>query len=250
MVFDSEALKMSMRMRPVYEDLADLFLREAERCGMDLFFGIYDSGTYWERGNYKKEIEINKFFTEEIITKYGHREAFKGWYASHELQLYNDSQMKLYQELSTHLKQLKDIPILMSPYIHGRKQFSDPISPNKHEKQWDRIMSRLAGKIDIIAFQDGQIDFSELPAFMEINVNLAKKYHLTAWSNVETFERGMPIDFLPIAWPNLRYKLEIAEKAGVEKLITFEFSHFLSPNSIYASAHGLYRQYKRWVQSI
>jgi hypothetical protein len=66
---------------------------------------------------------------------------------------------------------------------------------------------------------------------------------------VETFERGMPINFLPINWWNLLYKLEAAEASGVEKLITFEFSHFLSPNSIYASAHTLYRRYCEWLDA-
>ena len=33
-------------------------------------------------------------------------------------------------------------------------------------------------------------------------------------------------------------------KAGVEKLITFEFSHFTSPNSMYPSARQLFNKYK------
>jgi hypothetical protein len=41
--------------------------------------------------------------------------------------------------------------------------------------------------------------------------------------------------------------MELAEKAGVENLITFEFSHFMSPNSVYPAAHGLYDQYKQWL---
>jgi hypothetical protein len=57
----------------------------------------------------------------------------------------------------------------------------------------------------------------------------------------------MPIDFLPINWQNLRFKIEAAESAQVEKLITFEFSHFLSPNSMYRSAHSLYDRYREWL---
>ena len=57
----------------------------------------------------------------------------------------------------------------------------------------------------------------------------------------------MPLDFLPIAWPNLRYKIEVAAEAEVEKLITFEFSHFMSPNAMYPSAHHLYRRYREWI---
>ena len=235
-------------MRPAYLDLVDLFLREAERCGMDFYFGIYDSGVYWARGDYEKEIEINQHFSEEVIRKYGERQAFKGWYLSHELHGYNESFMKVYLGLARHLSGLKDMPLLMSPYVKGRKQFDDPITPEEHERQWDRIFAQLSGEVDIVAFQDGQVDFLELAEFMAINKALADKNDLRSWSNVETFERGMPIDFLPINWQNLRYKIEAAEKAGVEKLITFEFSHFLSPNSMYPSAHNLYKRYEEWLE--
>ncbi len=245
--FHSEALNRYIKMRPVYLDLVDLFLHEAERCEMDFYFGIYDSGRYWNGGDYKKEIEINLAFTEEFMNKYGSRKAFKGWYASHELHILNDSHIEIYRELGQHLRSLKDIPILMSPYIKGRKQFDDPIKPEEHEKQWDAIFSSLSGIIDIVAFQDGQVEFSELQEFMEINKRLADKYNLHSWSNIETFERGMSLDFLPISWSNMRYKMEIAESLSVEKLITFEFSHFLSPNSMYPSAHNLFSRYKEWM---
>ena len=246
-VFHSESLRRFREMRPVYTDLLDLFLEQAERCDMDLYFGIYDSGKHWLEGDYVREIEINKVFTEEVIAKYGRRKAFRGWYASHELQAYDESQIKVYEALSAHLKGLKDLPILMSPYVRGRKQFEDAITPEEHERQWDMVLSHLSGKIDIVAFQDGQIDFYELSAFMEINKKLAQKYNLVSWSNVESFERGMPINFLPISWPNMRYKIETAHQAGMEKLITFEFSHFMSPNSVYPSAHHLYNRYREWL---
>ena len=39
----------------------------------------------------------------------------------------------------------------------------------------------------------------------------------------------MPIKFLPIKFDKLRMKLEAAMRAGYDKAITFEFSHFMSP---------------------
>lgn len=245
--FNSESLKKSFSIRPAYIDLVDLFLIEAERCGMNFYFGLYDSGIFWINGDYRKEVELNYRLTEEVIKKYGHRKAFQGWYASHELTVYDDNQLKMYQQLAEHLRGLKDVPILMSPYVKGNKQFGETISPKKHEEDWNTILSALSGKVDIVAFQDGQVEFSELPKFMKINKKLADKYNLRSWSNVETFERGMPIDFFPIDWRNLIYKIEMAESVGVEKLITFEFSHFMSPNSMYPSAHNLYNRYKEWL---
>jgi hypothetical protein len=40
--------------------------------------------------------------------------------------------------------------------------------------------------------------------------------------------------------------LEAAQKAGVEKAITFEFSHFMSPQSAYPQAKHLYNRYMEW----
>lgn len=40
---------------------------------------------------------------------------------SHELTNYDDGQLRMYENLSKHLRILKDIPILMSPYIEGIK---------------------------------------------------------------------------------------------------------------------------------
>jgi hypothetical protein len=248
MLFDSKSLRSALPVRPAYEDLADLFLTLAEERDMELYFGLYDSGIYWRQGDCGREIDLNLPLTEEITERYGHRKAFRGWYLSHELYAYDEAQLRLYLSLAEHLKKLKNIPILMSPYVQGRKQFNQPTTPEQHEKDWEILISALAEKMDIIAFQDGQIEFLELPVYMEINHRLAGKYGLQSWSNVETFERGMPIDFLPIAWPNLRYKLEVAAETGMDKLITFEFSHFLSPNSMYASAHGLFKRYNQWLR--
>ncbi|HEX9018965.1 MAG TPA: DUF4434 domain-containing protein [Anaerolineaceae bacterium] len=250
MTFDSDVLRSAQPMRPCYLDLVDLFLTQAERTSMTFYFGIYDSGRFWRSGQPEKEVELNMRFTEEVAKKYAQRKAFGGWYMTHEIHEHEEGVTHLIERLARHVKGLKDVPVLMSPYVRGRKQFGDhPITHEEHEQQWDEIFAVLAGFVDIVAFQDGQVDFYELPTFMEINNRLARKHGLRPWSNVESFERGMPLDFLPIDWRNLLYKIEVAEQAAVEKLITFEFSHFMSPNSMWPSAHALYRRYMEYVKS-
>ena len=249
--FASETLAAAQHMRPNYIDLVDLFLAQAERTGMTFYFGLYDSGRFWHEGQPEKEVELNLRFTEEAAQKYAHRAAFGGWYLTHEIHQHDEGVTRLIERLARHVKGLKDVPVLMSPYVRGRKQFDDrPITPAEHEAQWDEIFSILSGFVDIVAFQDGQVDFYELPTFMEINNRLARKHGLRAWSNVESFERGMPLNFLPIDWRNLRYKMDVAGQAQVEKLITFEFSHFMSPNSMWPSAHALYRRYQEYLKEI
>ena len=57
----------------------------------------------------------------------------------------------------------------------------------------------------------------------------------------------MPIRILPIDWRNLKMKIDTAESSGIEKLITFEFSHFMSPNSRYPSARILFERYREII---
>ena len=104
--------------------------------------------------------------------------------------------------------------------------------------------------MDIIAFQDGHCQYDELPDYLEINLKLAKKYGMKSWTNCESFDRDMPIHFLPIKWEKMRLKLEAAAKCGIDKAITFEFSHFMSPNSMYRSAHHLYNRYMEYREQL
>lgn len=248
LTFDSKVINQHRPCLPAYTDLVDLFLQEAERCGMTLWFGTYDSGQYWLNGEYKKEIDLNKAFCTEVCERYGSRKAFGGWYISHEINTFNVGMMKVYDELSVHLRSLKNIPILMSPYVKGVKQFgAEAISLDTHVREWEAVFRDLEGKVDVVAFQDGQMSFLDLPDYLRVNCELASRYGLQSWSNLESFDRDMPIKFPPTDIRKLRYKAEQAAKAGVDKLITFEFSHFMSPNSIYPAAHQLYERYKEWI---
>ena len=103
--------------------------------------------------------------------------------------------------------------------------------------------------VDIIAFQDGHVTYEELGPAMLLNKRLADKYGIELWTNSETFDRDMPIRFLPIKWEKLMIKLKAAESAGVTRALTFEFSHFMSPNSMYPSAHHLYDRYREYLKN-
>lgn len=248
--FNSRVLQKEMNIFPVYEDLVQLFLDQAHRCDMQLFFGLYDSGHFWTNKEYSREIEINKAFTEEVVEEYGDHPAFRGWYFSHEIGKYDPGVVGVYREMASHLKNLKNLPILISPYVHGVKQFSvDKISFDDHINQWRKIFEQIGDVIDYVAFQDGQVGYDELETYLRAHKELADEFGIESWSNVESFDRDMPIKFPPIAFKNLRYKMELAHEAGISNLITFEFSHFMSPNSSYPSAHGLYKQYKQWLDA-
>ena len=234
-------------------DLIDLYLRLSEKYGMKLFFGLYDSGRYWMQGDWDKEIEINMQVIDEVWKLYGHYPAFQGWYLCQEVSRRTGGIVETYAKMGQHCKDISGgLPILISPYIEGNKSSAwessvysgrNSILPEDHEKEWEGILAPLENVVDIVAFQDGHVDFFELSDYLEINRKLTDKFNMECWTNCETFDREMPIKFLPLKWEKTLLKLEAAKKAGAHKAITFEFSHFMSPNSCYPQAHGLYNRY-------
>jgi len=234
-------------------DLVDLFLRLSEKYHMDFYFGLYDSGQYWNTGHYQEEVDINLKVIDEVWARYGKNKKLKGWYLSQEVSRKTRLIIDLYAKMGKHCKEVSDgLPVLISPYIDGIKNVSsadaelnkkDAVTLQQHEKEWDDILAGIQDAVDIVAFQDGHVDFFELDDYLILNKQLAEKYGLSCWTNCESFDRDMPIKFLPIKWEKLLLKLKAAEKADMEKAITFEFSHFMSPNSCYLQAGHLYNRY-------
>jgi hypothetical protein len=241
--FDSKVLRERHGYLIVQDDLVGWFLDLAAEHGMTFWFGTYDSGEHWTRGEHRAEVDVNRAFTDEFVARHGDHPALGGWYISHEIDAFDESVMRVYEDLAAHLKGLRDLPILISPYPRGAKQFDRPFTLEEHADHWGRIFDRIAGLVDVVAFQDGQVEFGELPDYLRTNAELARARGITCWSNVESFDRDVHIKFPPIAWPKLRYKIEAARAAGVDKLITFEFSHFMSPNSTYPAARTLFKRY-------
>lgn len=239
-------------------DLVGLFLALAEKYGMKFYFGLYDTGHYWKTGNLQQEIDSNFFVIDEVWNKYGHIKSFGGWYLSMEISRRTKGAIEAFHSLGRRCKEVSsNLPTLISPWIDGKKAVlassgtltkENAVSLREHESEWNEIFEGIQGAVDAVAFQDGQIDFHELEDFFSVNKQLAEKYKMECWTNAESFDRDMPIKFLPIKFEKLRLKLEAARKVGFDKAITFEFSHFMSPQSSYAQAHHLFNRYKEYLE--
>lgn len=229
---------------PVHDDLGAMFLDLAEEHGLTLWWGTYDSGTHWLRQSWWKEADLNRAFVDEVVERYGGRKAFGGWYLAHEGARHDNHLVDLYRSIGSHCRQAKDVPVLISPYPMGTKQFAhgEAFTLAETRDHWSRIFDEAAGAFDVCAFQDGQIQYSELEEFHQMVHEVAAAHGVTVWANVESFDRDMPIKFPPADWRMLRHKMEVASQHA-ERLITFEFAHFLSPNSCYLAAHNLFRRY-------
>ncbi|MBQ7518222.1 MAG: DUF4434 domain-containing protein [Bacteroidales bacterium] len=238
-------------------DLIELFCSLADKYDMNFWFGLYDSGVKYPEGAVL-DMEHNKYVIEEVWTRYGHHKSFAGWYLSKEFSNKTDGMIEAYRILGKQCKELSgNLPTFISPYINGKKAVSafnsklgkavgEDITLSEHERQWNEILDGIRGYVDACAFQDGHVDYDELDGFLTINKQLADRYGIESWTNAESFDRDMPIKFLPIKFDKLRLKLESARRCGYDKAITFEFSHFMSPQSAYLQAGHLYDRYAEY----
>lgn len=251
-IFPSETL--GIRDVP---DLAQLFLDEAHRCGMKLFFPSHESGALdpaWT--NWKEDWDICQKFLPEVMARYGDHPAFHGWYIAPENCFYSKGIVEIYKRYSGLMKELTpEKPVLISPWYPS--DVYEKLSPvDRHEsfqRDWRRIFKEV-NTIDICAFQDGactcrpteQPITHELDMYIRGAAEVCREAGIELWSNTETFGRRHPIRFPPIDWRWLKRKMSITDP-HVAKHITFVFSHFLSPNSMYPSARRLFDRYREEI---
>lgn len=88
-------------------DLLDMFLRLADKYSMKFYFGLYDSGRYWDTGDLSWEIEDNKYVIDEVWRNYGSKyKSFGGWYISGEISRATKGAIDAFHAMG---KQCKDV---------------------------------------------------------------------------------------------------------------------------------------------
>ncbi len=256
MTYPSRVMARELQCFTPSVDLVGMFLELSLKYGMKFYFGTACT-PYFLRGEFQKDIDLNLAVMEEFYARYGNHPAFGGWYLTQEICRLKPGVVDLLRTLGHFAKNLSgNMPVMISPFIDGAKnvdQFTAQLRKSAggvdvetHAREWDSILSSLCGAIDIFAFQDGACDLIELREYMAANREISRRYGMRCWTNCETFDRDMPLKFLPISWEKMLIKLKIAEELQLEKALTFEFSHFMSPNSCYWQARNLYEQYCRY----
>jgi len=241
--------KSDVMQTTLYEedDLVEQLFKEADRTGMRMYLGLYDTCKHWLKNDWETEVDINRLLIEELWDKYAAHPSFYGWYLCHEGDI-KYHQTKIWKPLALKAKSYDSTKkIMISPRYAGAKWEPEfAISPELHYKQFDYIYNEMDGLIDTAAFMDGHVNFDQLEDYVIATQEICAKHSIAFWSNLETFDRDMPWRFPPIAWPKLRHKLEVVQ-SHVEKIITFEAPHFLSPYSMYPSALSLYKRYMGYI---
>ena len=234
--FDSAVLRRRHPRLLVQEDLVGLFLGLSEQKDIGLWFGTYDSGECWSSGRHAEEADISRALADEVWERYGRSRAFRGWYVAQAVDVLDASQARACEALTRHLRQLSALPVVIAPALRATLPEAERV----------KAFARLAELGDIVVLRESDVPSKDLPDRIAADAELARAQRLTCWSEAESCEQRGANAF-PIAWPKLRSMMEAAGAAGVEKLITFEYSHFMSPHSIFASAHMLHRRYREWL---
>ena len=225
-------------------DIARICLEEAEKRDMKVYMGLYMSDLEWGHGDWKTELRMNKPFIDELYERYKSFKSFVGFYYPHETPVNEGNITKIFSGLGQMCKD-KDPSkkILISPFFKSeifKEKYA--ITPEENFEIWDEIFAK-SGHIDHCAFQDGTAPFYLMDDYYMGVKKLCDKYNIDHWVNTETFSRGPGAQFLSVIdFYELQRKLKHHE-AYADKIITFEFSHFLSPQSINLAAHNLHRLY-------
>ena len=229
------------------DDLAGLIFEETAKRGMKVYFGLYISNLNWNNGDVAGEVKINNPFIDEVLERYGDYPSFEGWYIPHEFCKEAKGTLN-FGDILRDLPRLckdktPDKKVFVSPFFCSSIVSKTPFTPEEHYEEWDKMFSVSGKEIDCCAFQDGTAPMDQMEQFYTLTKKFCDKYNIEHWVNAETFERDVRQMYYPITFQLLRRRLDLHQKYA-DKIITFEFSHFLSPQSIYPSARNLNNHYK------
>lgn len=224
------------------DDFAGFILNEAAKRRMKVFMGLYISTIDWSGGDAAGEIALNRKFIDEVYNRYKGIPSLAGWYIPQEASRNELNITEVMKGLSYLCKEKDDkMPVLISPYFNTHVTGGN-FTVSEHAEEWHDIFSKCSDQIDYCAFQDGSAPIETMREYFVQTKKLCDEFGIKHWVNTETFERDVRRMYYPIPFPLLKEKLDL-HREYAEKIITFEFSHFLSPQSIYPSARNLNRLY-------
>lgn len=218
-------------------DPVGTILSIADETNMKVFVGTKADDLWWEwdRAYLTKALIERKKLVEEINQRYGQHQSFAGWYFTEEcsggLEPAQVRQLRAYfSALSGHCKTLRNQAVAFAPF------FSE-ITPIESLRTIYTELLDGAG-IDIMMVQDGvgargwdaNLVKWVVPAFAMF-AEVCQKRQVTLWCDLESFKQAPPggkSGFVPAEPERIQRQLA-AVAPYVEKVVTFDFFHYMSP---------------------
>ena len=230
-------------------------LQAADGLGMDVYLGLQlNTGDF---DPHAEPLTRRPPTLTELESRYGSHASLTGWYVPQELSdqiVFNDPTLRdnlvnYVGQISTQAHTDTQRPVMISPY------FGQTPDVAAYADWWDTTGFPGMGG-DILAMQDGvgthRTTIAEsLPVYQAL-APVAQSHNVAFWANNESFNQthGWPVD--EQAWASeptdiATFTAQIASTSPyVDKSITFEFSHYMSPQAG-AEADVLYQDYAAYL---
>ncbi|MBU4200799.1 MAG: DUF4434 domain-containing protein [Verrucomicrobia bacterium] len=220
--------------RPLFEktgtdDPLATLLSLAQKLDMKVFVGL--CAWDWKRmneGDFEEFARRCLTVADELWGRYGTSRAFAGWYAlSWEMgnaPAEQDAGVQMYLKAISHLRKLSPgLPIMTAPY------FTLDVTPQVFEDSWRKLLPVL--KVDIVALQDGvgcgrNLTPKNIGPYFEGMQRACHSAGVHLWADVEVFD--IPSGWKPAPTERIVQQME-AVSPHVERIVFFEYNHYLSP---------------------
>lgn len=234
-------------------------LSAAEQRGMKVWLGLGLDPNYWQ-GVFNPEQSAAEN-TELMLTLeglYGHSPALVGYYLPEEIddrsfvsERAHEAMIQYLAAMADNTHNLTGRPVMVAPYFG--------MNPDAlgYANWWDATLERA--NIDVIALQDGvgtrrTTAQQGVPVYREL-ARVTARHGVALWSDLEVFEQihGWPVDEL--AWQATPARLGTVleqlrlEAPYVQKFVTFDFTHHMSPR-LGSMAADLYAGYLEYLQGL
>ncbi len=239
-----------------HTDQVGSILESCQREKMSVYLGLALDSRWWQGIADTKFLnqlkEKNIAVAKELLFRYRKYTCIKGWYLPFEIEdraWTNPERENLLRGfVKDTVDALKDLTprfsIVISPYFLGI------IPPKELASRWVELFKSV--RIDIVAIQDGggrmnyKISDERIYEYYKTFNEEFKKNNIRLWTDMEIYNQTRD-------WPNwgaepadiesIRKRLYI-EGPLVEKIVCFEFTHYMSPK-MGEKQKNLYQNYRR-----
>ncbi|MEX2170923.1 MAG: DUF4434 domain-containing protein [Pirellulales bacterium] len=247
---------------PFAVDSIERIMDAADQQGMKVYLGLHLDPDQFTSSTFDLQANLAQGQAElsELWTRYGGHASLAGWYMPQEFSDYMVfNQPQLRDDIITYTSTVTNqahassgLPMMISPF------FGQNPNAAAYANWWNTTGLPQTG-IDIVAMQDGvgthRTTIAESQTVFQALAPVMANHGVEFWANNESFNQihGWPIDGQPWAAEPTGIGFFVAQiestNSFVEKSITFEFLHYMSPQNT-AATNALYQDYKAYFESV
>ncbi len=244
---------------PDHFDPTRAILEYADRHEMQVFLGLATDKAWWHQSTESSYLDTaarqDRALADEVWKRYGRHASFAGWYLPREMWdgPYTPEQIErlagYFRTVGDHCRTLSGRkPVAIAPFFSG----------NVSAAEVGRIYSRFLDKagLDVVMLQDGvgargwdhQVAERIVPCFAALR-DACVTHGVELWSDLESFRLVEPATaerphprFAPAAADRIGRQLAAAAPF-VQRFVTFDFFHYMSPHRHDEARTRLHEQY-------